>query len=566
MMGLQNWLATRWGYTKQEAKAQERSGVQAVFAGEAPATQYDWSGLDDVQKERLAITSAWVYSDIQELGRLCCQATLDVYRRDGEETVAEYDHEFERVLQHPNKHMGRHFVTQYTMGWWLLRGEAYWMLGENNAGELAQVYPLPASRVAPIEDPNEYISGYKYYPQHGGPPKTLSVEQVFFLRFPNQFDYHRGLSPLSAYNLALQTDIEAEKWNLNTFVKEVALRTLFTIHEQGGRFEAAANKLTEDLEKKQLRWMAIPAEHIDVAEFGLKHKDMEFLAGREFTRNEIDRVFGFPVGYWSERANRANAEQAAATVIEGAVWPLLTLFAEELTSQVVIPRYGEDYLVQPLDIRPRNRTVEIAERKAYWPVTKLNEARAELGKDEYDGPLAEMLGELPVSLATSPQFVMAYAGLASPTPIQAMKVGGNGRGRREALEDLRRWRGIERRRFKEGERPGSYEFVTDWLPDTVMAEVRTALAVADSEETINRAFDAVDVGALPAEGGVVDRELIDLALRSGMPPGKRLWAKLGLGFTDEELEEMEREAFAEPEKPRWEPERELEEGEGGQEE
>lgn len=549
----------RWGYTRQEAKAQEGGGVRLLFAGEAPPGQYNWEGLTDVQKERLAITSSWVYSDVQELSRLACQSKLEVHRREGEETQAEYDHEFEQVLRYPNPYMGRNFVMQYTFGWWLLRGEAYWMLAEDNAGELAQVYPLPASRMSPIPDPDRYISGYRYYPLYGGQPKTFSVEQVFFLRFPNIFDYHRGLSPLTAFDLALRTDISAERWNLGTFTKEVAVRTMFVVSEQGGRFNAAAEKIEEDLLKKELRYMIVPADHVDVKEFGLKHKDIEFLATTDLSRERIDRAFGFPKGYWSEKANRANAEQAVATVINGAVWPLLELFAEELTSQVVIPRYGSDYLVLPSDIRPEDRRLLVAERKTYWPVVKLNEARAELKRDDYDGPLADVLGELPVSLATDPQFVMAYAlGVSSPT---AVKAGGNGGGRREALEDLRRWRGIERRRFKEGERPGTYDFVSEWLPAGVVTEVKAALVGADSEEVINQVFDGVDLGALPAgaEGGAVDRELVELALRSGMP-GQYLWPRLGseLGLTEAQVGEMTELGLAEPGRPWWEPERELE--------
>jgi len=559
-MGIRDWLATRWGYTKQEAKAQESGGVQTIFASEAPPAQYNWSELTDVQKARLAVTSSWVYSDVEELAKLSCQARLEVCRQEGEGATPQYDHEFERVMRCPNPHMGHNFVRRYTWMWWLLVGEAYWLLAENNAGELVQVYPLPASRVAPIPDAQKYISGYRYYSQYGGQPKVFSPEQVFFLRFPNIFDYHRGLSPLSAFNLALQTDVKAEEWNLGTFTKEVALRTLFTIKEQGGRYEAAVSRLEEQLQTKGMRYMAVPAEHVEVNEFGMTHKDCEFLATTELSRERIDRAFGFPEGYWSEKANRANAEQAVGTVVTGTVYPMLTLFAEELTSQVIIPRYGEDYLLVPEDIRPHNRQMEIAERRVYWPVVKLNEARAELGREDYDGPLADVLGELPVSLATNPQFVVAYAlggGMAGVGEVRSL--GGNGRGRREAVEDWRRWRSIARRKLREGENPGDYDFVSEWIPEGLMAQVKTALVEADSEEAIERAFCGIRGAEFGLQNEVMDRELVELALKSGMP-AQFLWKQMGpeLGLSEETVDEMIEWAMAEPGKPLWEPERELE--------
>jgi len=550
LMGIRDWLAGRWGYTK-EAKAESSSSLRLIFGGEAPTSpQPEWAGLTDEQRERLAVTSAWVYSDVQELTRLACQSKLEVHRREGEAEVPEDAHLFEQLMRSPNPHMGRHYVMQYTWWWWLLRGEAYWLLAEDNAGELAQVYPLPAARVQPIPDPQKYIGGYRYYPRHGRPPVTLSTEQVFFLRFPNPFEFHRGLSPLSAFQIALQTDVQAEKWNLGTFTKEVAVRTMFVVNEQGGRFEAAADRIEEDLLTRELRYMIVPAQQVDIKEFGLRHKDIEFLATTKLSQERIDRAYGFPQGYWSEKANRATAEQAATTLINGTVWPLLELMAEELTSQVIVPRYGSEYLVAPQDIRQQDRRLQVAERKAYWPVTKLNEARAELGRDDYDGPLADVLGDLPVSLATDPQFVMAYAlGVA---PAQAVK-GGNGR---EAREDLRRWRSIERRRSREGERPGSYDFVSEWLSDAVVAEVKAALEGADSEQAIDAVFDEVDLGVAAEPAGGVDKELIQLAIQAGVP-GPRLWPKLGLGFSQAELEEMGREVEEEIEKPWWMPEREL---------
>jgi phage portal protein BeeE len=73
---------------------------------------------------------------------------------------------------------------------------------------------------------------------------------------------------------------------------------------------------------------------LDYKEFGRSQKDMEFGAGREFASKVIGRTLGFPDGYWSDLANRANAEQARRTMISGAVWPLLVRLAEDMNAQI----------------------------------------------------------------------------------------------------------------------------------------------------------------------------------------------------------------------------------------
>jgi HK97 family phage portal protein len=517
---LDNWLnntLTRLGYVK--AKDVAAPPISAVFAGEAPAVVDIWGRLTEEEQERLAITSAWVYSDIKAIANEASRAEIELYQSKDGKNEAVTGHPFQQLLRRPNSHMGRSYLWQYTFWWWLLRGEAYWWLVENGAGELAEIWPIPSTRMAPIPDPAKYISYFAYYPRHGEPPVKIPTRYVCFFRFPNPFDFHRGLSPLSAYRLAVEADQSAATWNRDTFTHEVTLRTLLSLPQDISKpnFEVLRQEIVGELEEHRKRFLVVRAGDLKAETLGLSHKDMEFLAGREFTRKEIDRVFGIPEGFWSEKANRANAEAARASFIEFAVWPLLKMMAEEITAQAVMPRYGPELLAEFEDIRPRDRDLLIRERRQYWEVQSLNAARAELGLAEYDGPLAEVIGGLPVPLATNSQFVLSLAGIA-PTggPGGGVLPGGGPEGKGlspAAREDLRRWKSIALRRRRGGEDPAGYEFESEHLPGEMATAIKAALARATTEEGVRAAF------TLPDNAGTtksLTREDAETALTGGL--------------------------------------------------
>jgi HK97 family phage portal protein len=468
--------------------------ISVAFAGEAPPDPLvNFGGFTDEQRERLAITSAWVYSDIRAIANEGSGASIGIHRSLGQEKTEEIvDHPFERLMRRPNGFMSGDWLKQYTLWWWLLRGEAYWWKVFDLSGELKQLWPIPSTRMKPIPDRKKYIRGYVYFPRHGQKAKELPPEQVCFFRFPNPFDFHRGLAPLTAYRLALETDTAAVRWNRDTFNQGGALQMLISLPADLGKVEFTRRKaeIVEELVEKQRRFMIGRAGDIKAEQLSVSHKDLEFLAGREFTREEIDRVFGIPAGYWAKDANRANAEAAKATMIEQAVWPLLKLMHGDITAQIIIPHYGEDLLAQFDDVRPRDRRLQLSERKQAETTQTVNEARAARGEPEYAGPLADTIGELPVPLATNAQFVMAMEGLVAGLGGLGGSGGGIGANGKAMREDLRRWRGIALRRLRDGEDPAGYDFESEHIGDGVKAEIGLLLATAETETEVKAAFAA----------------------------------------------------------------------------
>ena len=472
---------TRLGYSKADRGT---PAIGTLYGGEAPLTSplnsYGSEGSQE-KTERLAVTSAWAFSDINLISREFSRAAFNVSQKSGEGLEGIEAHPFELLMESPNQHMGRSFLWQYTMAWWQLRGEAYWWQVPDQSGELAEIWPIPANRMQPIPDAQEYIRGFAYRPRHGKPAIEIPQEHVCFFRFPNPFDFHRGLSPMSAARMALETDQSAKAWNWRTFDDNMVLQTILSLPKEMSPPNFAmvkADLITELLEKRR-RFLITRAGDVDAKVLGISHKDAEFLAGREFGREEIDRIFGVPAGFWAKEATRANSEAARATLIESTVHPLHILAAETITTQIIRPRYGDDLRGAFDDIRPRNRALEVQERRTYWQVKTVDEAREDLGLE----PMSDQeLGATLVPIATKSQGGgEPFAEPPGQEPDQATKA---------ARDDLRRWEGIARRRLTAGEDPGGYEFASADIPADICAAVKANLSTVTTAEEVKAAFAA----------------------------------------------------------------------------
>ena len=491
-MSIRQWIdkqITGMGYVKAD-DVRGGPSISAVWAGEAPRFgPLDVPVLDDEKQqraERLAVTSSWAYSDINLIASEFARASFGVYEQGAENLEEVIAHPFETLLSKPNKFTDHSFLLRYTMIWLQLRGEAYWWLVDDNSGELTEIWHIPSSRMSPIPDKDEYIAGYAYQPSQGQKPVIIPPEKVCFFRLPNPFDFHRGLSPLSAGRLALETDYSAARWNKETFDMEAVLRTLFSLPKDMNLrdYMAAKTELEHQLIEERRRFLVTRAGDVKAEQFGLSHKDLEFLAGREFTQQEIDRVFGVPGGFWAKDATFANAQAAQSTFINSTVYPLHVLVAEAITGQIIRPRYGDNLRGQFEDIRPLDRELLVKERQQYWQVKTVDEARSDLGLTELED--AE-LGSTLVPLATKPQGGVPAQG--QPFMSMPMKATQD----RAVRADLRRWQSVALRRLGKGEEPGGYDFVSEHIPTIVAANIKAFLADANTADEVKGIFAAVEI-------------------------------------------------------------------------
>jgi HK97 family phage portal protein len=473
-------------------------------------------GQRDEANARLAIKNPWVYRNVNAIANEVSTAELVMQRRVGEETEDEDNHPLEVLWESPNPYMGRGFLMQFWSWMLLLSGEAYFYFLPA-AGGLAEIWPIPSWMMEPVPDAQTFIKAYAFRARADTAPILIEPKYICYSRLINPFDIRRGLSPLVAALVDIAGDNAMAAWNANFFSKENAAPTgimsvpkdtldvdIARIRMEMADFFGGSQRRVAVARAGDLAWTAIDRSQ----------KDMEFLAGRQFTAKLIDTIFGIPEGYWAKDATRANSEGAKATMIENAVWPRLELLREDLNAQIVPLWYGADMRASFSDIRPRNRALELQEFSAYQAVLTVDELRAlidkkeigdprglmlvsEIGKGtpipatpaaeeteaylaeqeaaampEEEEPLPEDAGALPLDEETPPE----EEGGAIPEEGEMVKALDMERWERKAIKSLRRFK------------TAAVRFESDAIPLPEQERIRAALAGATTAEEVKAAF------------------------------------------------------------------------------
>jgi HK97 family phage portal protein len=502
-------------------------------------------GRRDMIRARTAVTSPWVYSDVRAIAAEFSTSTLIVKERRGDKLEDVENHPLERLWESPNEDLGRSFVMEWWAWSYVLVGQAYLYWVPDTAGSLdkGEVWPVPPWMIRPIPDKDNFIKGYAFRSSDHSPMTIIPPEMITYSHSVNLWDIRDGLSFLVAADTEIKADLAASMWNLNFFSENNGV--------PDGMIGLDPNALDQDVERVRMelrdffggtkRGLAVARSNdLKYTQFGRTQKDMEFGAGREFASKVIGRTLGFPDGYWSDLANRANAEQARRTMISGAVWPLLVRLAEDMNAArrgVVQRWYGENFRVEFKDIRPEDKESKRAELVSVQPFYTLNELRELTGQEAFEPddprglmlvaeiaagtplpgtPAAIMLEELQAEKDEAAAQEAAAAaeeagGLEEELPDDAMledeplpdDIAPEDEALMEeeapiedefkALADLRAW---ETKALHDMKRKGRVyrTFESDVIDADEHARISAALADADSVEAVKAAFkrDAVD--------------------------------------------------------------------------
>lgn len=467
--------------------------------------------LTDEQRAKAAAASAWVYSDVRAIANEVSTAELSIKQATGggdEDVDQEVEnHPFEDLWVRPNPFMGRSFLMQYWTWQLELLGKAYLFFAPVD-NDLAEIWPVPSLFLTPEGDAQTFIKRYKFQIRPDVPPIYIDPQFICYSRFPNPFNIRDGMSPLVAAFLAVETDAAMGHWNRDFFGKDNAVPTsIVSLPKETSKpqYELVKAELFEFFGSGQRRTAVIRAGDMDVQTITAMQKDMEFISGRGFSREEIDRVYGIPGGYWSATSNRANANHAKGTLIDNAVWPLLVMLHEDLNTQIIPHWYGDQFTADFEDIRPRDQEMDLKEleaHKSHWTIAELREHDKKKPLNDWRDTL--FLVQVPAGTTTDPALkppapVIMPGGVPSGpalpdnapldsavTPADvttpAAMVG--------KAADLVKWQRKALKRLRDGKQ-AQCPFESEYIDDEESTLIVTALAEATSEEAVKAAFGSM---------------------------------------------------------------------------
>lgn len=513
-----NFLQTR-GFVKAERlPAMSPDIIFTNERGKTPVSSFYWFNYwSQLEIQKLAMANPWVFSDAKIIGQIVGEGELQVQKFTNDPKIpweSEPSHDFLKISEmRPNPYMGQYFTWLYQSLWYLLKGEAFWMLVPDQTGRLAEWYPLPSNRVVPIPGNNEALfSAFAYSPIDGMKPHLLPPESVCYHRFPNLFNYHRGYAQLTAYLMSLKIDTEAASFDLDDYQNALSLKQLISFDPEmtDADFNVALSDL-DDAAASNRRYMGIRGGDMSVAQIS-QRRAQEGGDIRDKMASQAGRVFGVFDGFWERSANRASAEVAEANTISYGAWPVMTMFAEDITAQVVIPHYGDEYRVKFKDIRPRDRDLEMKEDAHNRQIMFFGEIRenAELPITlvDSDNPLvAQILADTPYVALKEVAIKIAEFRLnqiqaemnaerqmeeeepeIDLEEIEEEEEMEEGELTRAAKSDLKRWKSVALRRLRNGEEPAGYNFESDHIPPDYAKSIYVKLAFCHTEDDIKAIF------------------------------------------------------------------------------
>jgi HK97 family phage portal protein len=314
-----------------------------------------------------------------------------------------------QMLRRPNPYLSGLELFEATVTHLELAGNAFWYLSEvdgsgifetDTSGALitdAQGRPRPSTRpqfgrpgeihylepdrVSIAKGASGAPAGYVY--RAGSSDVPLEADWVIHFKYFNPLDRYWGMGVIQAAALKLETDYYSERWNRNFFKNSArpdgVLETDRTL--SAAEFE----RLREEWRKGHLGTES--SHRTAILEAGLKYKqitasqkDIDFLAGRELTREEICSMFGVPpakIGVL-RYANYANSREQDKTFWAETMEPKLARFAAKVTAELCA-RYDPGLELRFADVTPQDiaQQAEVAVKLANAGLRTINELRAE---------------------------------------------------------------------------------------------------------------------------------------------------------------------------------------------
>lgn len=223
-----------------------------------------------------------------------------------------------------------------------LTGETFWVV-DNEIGFPTNMWYVRPDRMAPVSDPEQYLTGW-IYTAETGEQVPLKCSEVILEKRPDPLDPYRGAGPVASILPNIQQQRYATEYQRNLFLNGADPGGIITV----------PNRLNEqEFDELIDRWReshrgVARAGHVGVLEDGMTYlasahsnRDMEYANLRLANRDELReawRIHKTMMGT-ADDVNRANAQTAQEVFVAWQVLPRLNRRRDTLNNKL-LPLFG----------------------------------------------------------------------------------------------------------------------------------------------------------------------------------------------------------------------------------
>jgi len=281
----------------------------------------------------------WVHACINAIAQNIAGVPLNFYTGTKKDKRLVETGPLVKLFETPNPMMSGFQLIEATMIFLGIAGEAFYILDRPNITALPQeIWTFHPSRFEHVPGENGVTKGWIY--RKGSKQIPLLPHEVLFIRYFNPDDDYRGLSPIQAAKVSVDQDFYAAQYNRNFFLNSA---------QPGGVLESKENLIQEEFERLLAQWndrhqgvdkvgkIALLEGGVTYKTTGISQRDMDFLEGRKYNREEILAVYKVPkgeIGVEDDTGSYAKDKVRRKLFWETTLDPKMTLIEYVLWSQL----------------------------------------------------------------------------------------------------------------------------------------------------------------------------------------------------------------------------------------